>query len=416
MSKSVIMGCFNSEAFWKEGHTCDLPTLREKETANIIETMDEMLFVLGKSGDFLMTKYQMPKFFERYLNEVGFEFECVAPEETAKIAGSYLNTYAVLPNTEAILNQYDLKGNFPSIKCVRLVNSKSYSTRLYEKIGLKPIGQIVTNLDELMEVGNQLLEAGDFLIKEPMGVSGQGNLLIDGEKTLSRMKRYFEKQEKKGKKIEFILEPMLQKKIDFSCEFELDEAGNVNFLSIQKILNKGFGYLGSVTADADFKAFLESKDYFNVMLKVGENLHEAGYFGSVCVDSMILEDDQIVPIVEINARKSMGFINYYVAQKVLPMGYQSMLTFLSVGYEGQISFKDFFESLKAAGLLFDREKGYVLPLTSHALTINSTESKTQSMHKGRLYVAILYKENQQPEVLLKEFKDFCINYGMKLYN
>ncbi|MDO5304689.1 MAG: hypothetical protein Q4E87_03845, partial [bacterium] len=311
---------------------------------------------------------------------------------------------------------YCLKGRFPSIECVKLVNSKSYSTRLHEKIGLKPIGQIITNLDELMESGSKLLESGDFLIKEPMGVSGQGNLLIDSEKTLARMKRYFEKQEKKGKEVEFILEPMLKKKIDFSCEFEVDEAGNVTFLSVQKILNKGFGYLGSVTADADFKAFLESKDYFNVMLKVGENLHEAGYFGSVCVDSIILEDDQIVPIVEINARKSMGFINYYVEQKVLTMGYQSMLTFLSVGYEGQISFEDFFESLRAAGLLFDKEEGYVLPLTSHTLTINGSQSEDKHMHKGRLYVSILYKGDRQPEALLEEFKAFCINYGMKLYN
>lgn len=423
MNESVVMGYFNSENFWKEENRCELPSLRDKEAEHIVEAMDEMLFVLCEKEDILLTQYPMEKCLRIYLDGIGFSFEnkCLSKETDVALMQSlkdrHLKTYAILPETKAFCERYNVRMQMPSIACVKKVNSKSYSTKIYKEIGLQPIGQVITSLETLLEEGSKLLKQGAFLIKEPMGVSGKGNLLIDHEKTLLRMQKHFTKQIQKGKQLELIIEPLLNKKIDFSCEFQLNQNGHVEILSIQKIVNKGFGYLGSITADKAFQIFLEKQGYFEIISKVGAKLHKEGYFGSVCVDAMVLEDDTLIPIVEINARKSMGFINYYIEQKILKYGYQSMLTFLSLGYEGKVAFEDFFSALKAAGLLFSiGGEGRVLPLSSHTLTINGNLSEDTKIHKGRLYVAILYKAKEAPEVSLEKLKAFCLNYGMKLYN
>ncbi|MFD2876798.1 hypothetical protein ACFTAO_13755 [Paenibacillus rhizoplanae] len=47
-----------------------------------------------------------------------------------------------------------------------------------------------------------------------------------------------------------------------------------------------------------------------------KDLFETGYHGEVCIDSMLLASGELVPIVEINARKSMGLINHHINQYV----------------------------------------------------------------------------------------------------
>ncbi len=92
----------------------------------------------------------------------------------------------------------------------------------------------------------------------------------------------------------------------------MNENGDFELLSVQKLINQDFAYVGSYSADEAFMADLEEKGYFDQMRVIGEALHGEGYYGDVCVDSMVLEDGDIYPMVEINARKSMSLIKHHI--------------------------------------------------------------------------------------------------------
>ncbi|MFD1906532.1 hypothetical protein ACFSQ7_25010 [Paenibacillus rhizoplanae] len=64
--------------------------------------------------------------------------------------------------------------------------------------------------------------------------------------------------------------------------------------------------MGSESMEEEERMVLERAGYFDVMIQVANDLFKDGYFGPVCIDSMVLKDGTLVPIVEINARKIYG--------------------------------------------------------------------------------------------------------------
>lgn len=75
------------------------------------------------------------------------------------------------------------------------VNSKIYSSRLLTRIGEKSCGMEANSAAEIEAIGAELLKQGPYLLKDPFGVSGKGNLLIDSEAMQRRIAEHLHKQE-----------------------------------------------------------------------------------------------------------------------------------------------------------------------------------------------------------------------------
>ena len=286
------MGTFNSEYFLRDNTVCKLPSFNHEEANAIISVMDELLFVFSRdNNDLVITRIPMDASHINYLSELSIKFNnnempvCSLKDVNnfrvptqickllvnsnhdryfQKIISPNLNfsPYSIIPETHNFCDFYGLKKNFPDIETVKKVNSKLYSYTITENLFGYTLGSIVESSDELRSAGSSLLDRGPFLLKDLFGVSGTGNILIESLNRLELMVRQCKKQEKTGKRTQFLIQPLLKKEVDFSCHLEVQSNGVVNFLSVQIMSNKGFSFSGIKTAEDELIRFLETSDYF----------------------------------------------------------------------------------------------------------------------------------------------------------
>lgn len=446
---SLYLGTFNSEQFWRDHKISRLPTITDLQSDTIVTIMDELKFVFCDSDeDLVITHLPMDDAHKNYLWNLGFSFrnnefpliEDNNREELYHDKGieqrlietdnyeyfkglisplSKFNPYSILPLTEAFCVHYNLQNSHPNFDIVKKVNSKVFSHQLAKKLFEDKQGEIVYSARELEIQGNLLLKYSPFLIKDEFGVSGKGNLLIPSSQILQRIVRYIAKQESKGYETRFLLEPLLDKKIDFSCQFEIEATGNINIWSIQKMQNSGFAFSDIQTSEIYFQEKLEQLGYFSQVKLIAEALYQEGYYGSVCIDSMLLENEKIVPIIEINARKSMGFINYYIDLFLAQFSTQGCLTFFSLGLSEAINFEQILEIMKQENILFmkERPKG-ILPLSANSLNVNYklNQDKNYQTYKGRFYVTIVSNCGEKKMFFIKKMKQIFTKLGIQQFD
>jgi hypothetical protein len=217
------------------------------------------------------------------------------------------------------------------------------------------------------------------------------------------------------------MEPFLDKAIDFSCQMDITNSGDVNILSVQKMANTNFNYSGSSCADQCMYDFLENKNYFTIMNSVAQSLYSDGYFGNVCVDSMILSDNSVVPIVEINARKSMGFLNHSINNYFQRYKLNSHLRFFSVGINNSFVYEELLKNMSAEKILFKADgKPGIIPLSSNALTINRDahfkNQEVEKIFKGRLYISVGAKTTEEVDELTLRLRMLLQKMNVVFYN
>ncbi|MFB9328174.1 hypothetical protein ACFFSY_19775 [Paenibacillus aurantiacus] len=449
-SATIAAGTFDAERFWRDPNASQLPFVPDKERAFIAGAMDELLFPFCGEGGTLLTRFGMHNAQHDYLRKLGFRFdanhaplasyahhedsppsvfELALAEEAREVIermlppGSKLNAYAVAPQLDRFVERYGLDAELPNNDVVRKVNSKIYSNHLYETLGLRPPGTVADSAEQLARIGERMLSEGPFLIKDPYGVSGKGNMLVTSAPLLRRIVKHVDGQERSGRATCFLMEPFLQKETDFSCQFTVGADGDWTLVSVQIMHNNGLAYLGSVTADRDFMDRLEALGYFEAMKRVGSQLAREGYYGSVCVDSMLLAGGQLVPIVEVNARQSMGLINAGLDRHLAKRSLQGALTYLSVGYEHELDYAAWLEELERAELLFVPEREYgVIPLSANAFCFASRIGAPSAavtagkLFKGRCYASIVASDPDERSRLMARFRDHLQARRFTIYN
>jgi hypothetical protein len=434
MTPRVFCGTFEGEAYWREPGLAKLPALPDSGSSRVVEAMDEMLFAFCAPGDTLLTARRMDDAHADYLHSIGFSFvrnlfdltppggegraaaDGVAPNIFQRMveervsgrieglcpAGARLEPFAVLPGTAAAARRYGLGGVFPDLDVVREVNTKGYSLRMRDRLGVENVGVIVDDVTSLLDRGEELLRHGPILVKDDYGVSGKGNLLIEAPRTLQRVGRHVSAQTAAGKCVRFVLEPLLRKSSDFSCQFRVGDDGRITVLSVQELLNNGLAFGASCSAGAGLLDRLEREGYFRSIERLGSLLYEDGYSGDVCVDSMILDDGRLFPLVEINARKSMSLIKHAIDGFLEARGRNGRMTYVSTMNDRSGGFRGLLELLERERLLFPNPDGMgVLPLTSGTMYPASSCGPGET-HPGRLYVAAVAEGPGQQAGLVAE--------------
>lgn len=341
-------------------------------------------------------------------------------------AAHILSPYAITAETEAYLHAAEPFNSLPDMETVVRVNSKIYSSRLLTRIGEKSCGMEANSAAEIEVIGTALLKRGPYLLKDPFGVSGKGNLLIDSEAMQRRITEHLHKQEVNGLRVQFLLEPLLPKVTDFSSHWFIRENGMTEFISVQRMMNHQQNYSGSIKADEAFTGMLKNAGYFTVMEKALRALVEDGYHGFVCFDSMILEGGEVLSIVEINARKSMGLINAYLDKWSEPYGHTGWLTFFSLGLPEGFTFGKLLQALRESGLLLTTPGDYgIVPLSSNTVMVNEILNRQRiaeglqnkrGVPKGRLYVSVVGRDDRQRSQLVESLRQVLAGLSVKVYN
>jgi hypothetical protein len=432
MMPRIFCGTFEAETYWREADLAKLPALPDRNSSRIVEAMDEMLFAFCDPGDTVLTAKCMNDAHADYLHTIGFQFNRnrfdlsltndkgtgreteIAPtifqrmvEEhvTERLqsvcpAGARLEPFAVLPGTAELAVRYGLSGVFPSQDVIRTVNTKGYSLRMRDRLGIENVGITVGDVTSLLERGSELLQHGPILVKDDYGVSGKGNQLIETQRTLQRIAKHLSAQAAAGKRVRFILEPYLRKHSDFSCQFRIEENGRVKVVSVQELVNNGLAFGASCSPVPEFLDRLERDGYFQLIELVGSLMYADGYCGDVCVDSMILHEGELAPLVEINARKSMSLIKHAIDHYLKSLERKGCLTYVSALNDQSNDFSGLLDLLERERLLFATEcLSGILPLTSGTMYPRSSFEPKEPV-RGRLYVAAVFEKPEQQAGLM----------------
>ena len=122
-----------------------------------------------------------------------------------------------------------------------------------------------------------------------------------------------------------------------------------------------------------------------------------GYFGSLCIDGMGLADGSVIPLVEINARGSLGAINARLDLRCAVRGLRSHLAMLRLLSDRPISFATVLARLQAAKVLADeRQPAGIVLLTARTLPFGGEGSAmNEGPRSGRLFVSVVSKQAEE---------------------
>ena len=97
---------------------------------------------------------------------------------------------------------------------------------------------------------------------------------------------------------------------------------------------------------------LDRHGYRDILADVGAALADEGYHGPVGVDSMVLDDNTLVPVLEINARRSLGLLALLAGHRVAHTGLTCHLWQLGLTLDPDRGVEDILSVLRETRLLY----------------------------------------------------------------
>lgn len=462
MANKILISEFNSEEKLKPKNAFSLPefSLFAKSNDLLMRGMDQLLITMADAGDIVVTSEKMDEEYLEFWNKEICPVKCVSPakvfmtvengssarnvmtvEDRSSIyhrvladndlkqllQENHIENYALVPDYYEMCSKLGLPCDAPSLDLVTELNSKVYSNEIKYKfdlpakgIHLKSVEDYEDWITKYMKSENELQNQhngsekslnynGKWLIKDAMGVSGKGMLLLDSPGIADRLLLHFKKQEMQGAEIfDFIVEPYLKKKIDFSCLFTIykdKKSGNgftVTIDGYQKNESKGFAYRGTCLLEPEEMELITNSGYEYKVRRIAEDMAARGYWGCGCIDSMITEDDRVIPVLEINPRMSMSRFNMKMTDKVrrkCQLGY----------FEGKVTAEEpvilnrVINDLRYQFTLYNKGGGIgVIPLAPEIWT-----NKKAPGQRVRIYYIIVYDTQENYEEIFDAWFLYC---------
>ncbi len=204
----------------------------------------------------------------------------------------------------------------PDLALTKAVHSKEFS--FYAGPSL-PGGELIYLEKDLISWWQKT--KGPKVLKTPQGSSGKGHFISKrDDQDLPLALAFFKANEKP-----LLAEPWVERIMDFSSQWKIAKDGSYKYLGATLCENSPRGvYRGSFTGPEKL-LFKENHDLLEKHLfyanQAIEKMSTLGFFGHVGIDSMayknpINEKIAVHPIVEINARKTMGLAAITLHEKL----------------------------------------------------------------------------------------------------
>jgi hypothetical protein len=204
-----------------------------------------------------------------------------------------------------------------SLEVVRRVNSKLWSHALEKELGVKMAGaRVAESFAELEEALADACPRADdkWVIKSPFGFAARERVLGRGQRLEGAQATWVRRQFAGGKTL--IFQPWLERVREYGVTLEITHGGEINLDGISDLQTNGAGtgtgYLLGRKIDSGRRAELES-----MAQVVGERLFREGYAGPAGMDALE-HVGGLHPLLEINARYTMGFVAIAVERALKP--------------------------------------------------------------------------------------------------
>ena len=373
-------GTFDAEAHWRPRDLAELPAVGNRQGRRQVESMDELLACLCGPGDLLLTRHPVPERLREAWHDAGLRPRCHPvsgagdtaeqailgdPAALAALAGSTaVAPYAVLPATATLAGATGHAASLPPVTTVARVNSKSFSDGLVRRLGLPGAGRVVTSAAGLRRAVEEI--DGPAMVKDPYGVGGRGILEIRSPAMLESVVRALHRQA--GRRIELVVQPKWAKRADVSGYVTIGRDGRATLTGVQVAhhhgtSHTGFGPLPPAVSDA-----LDAAGYADTLLRAAAEVAATGYFGPAGFDSLLREDGRLVPVLEINARVTVGMLSAALDDRARRHGLRACLWRTQLAVPDGADAGDLVEVLRREDLLYlGGARPGVLPLTGSAL-------------------------------------------------
>ena len=221
-------------------------------------------------------------------------------------------------------DKHQLTYRMPDWEVVKKVNSKQFSFEYSPKLSHATL--LYNEADAKQWLG---AFPGTKVFKTCYGVSGKGHLIIDNQTSWERITRFLRAQW--GKKLPVIAEPWVQRLLDFSTQWTIDPHKSITYIGATLCENNERGEYRFNTVGNEQTLFSEHfsflQEHLRIVRPILSKIADLGYFGNIGIDAMIYSLSNIPTlhaIVEINARKTMGWVALMMQKKYPP---ESILRF-----------------------------------------------------------------------------------------
>ncbi|HEY0501443.1 MAG TPA: ATP-grasp domain-containing protein [Kutzneria sp.] len=267
---------------------------------------------------------------------------------------TYLMPLGVSADEEALAAHTGLPLAAPSAEVCKRVNGKIFSRELVSANGLTAVpGAECRTLAELAAaLDTHVVEGARVVVKESLGVSGRGMVVLDSPKRAAQLLRLLARRG--SDTVSLVVERWIDKIADLNYQFILGRDGEVRFETVKTAFTENGvhrGHLFPPALRADQLGELAA-----AATVIGKSLSAERYHGVVGVDAMLGVDGTVYPCLEINARFNMATYQNRVAERLVGEGCHA----LAVTYDLKPTRAHGFGEIRAAlgSLLFEDGPGH----------------------------------------------------------
>lgn len=207
----------------------------------------------------------------------------------------------------------NLTYHMPHWNIVKEVNSKAFS---FQQVDPLPGAELIHSWDQLQTWIQRF--PNPKVLKTCFGLSGRGHLHLPA--SLEKIEKFAMQELNNSRPL--IGEPWVTRKLDFSTQWVISKHNNITYVGATILQNDAQGcYLGNLVGKEEiiFGTYLDHLHlHRKIVYPTLERMQKMGFFGNVGIDAMIWGNDVLHPIVEINARKTMGWISLQIAKRLFP--------------------------------------------------------------------------------------------------
>lgn len=406
----VFLGNFEVEEVWARGeHT--LPRLSAASGSAVVNRMDELALLLADKGDHVVLKAAPDPDYLAHLERLGVqlpEIHTVGTQDSQRTVtedaladpvllaglgeladrGAALLPHGVSVVEEELSRAARLPLAAPSAEICKAVNSKIYSRRVADELGLRqPAGWTCETLDELETAlghARDLLAQGRrAVVKEAFGVSGKGIVVLENERWTERVLRMVRQRvERSGQpRIAFVVEEWVEHEGDLNYQFTVGPDGGVDFDFVKRAVTEGGVHKGH-----RMPALLTPRQLGplrEAAAGIGARLARDGYTGVVGVDALLDTGGGVFPVLEINARNNMSTYQVRLQERFVGEGRSALARHYPLRLDRPLPFGALADLLR--GLLLERPGGSGLLVNNYA-TVNAGHAVSSGRpFDGRLY-------------------------------
>lgn len=302
-----------------------VPSLQQSLEMNDIYLQLQFLpFLYAAEEDGVLVTHEPPQEFWTSLKNLGIhppKLHLIS--HPGKLPYEKLKSWGAARSVAAWAQKHSIPYDIPPWEVICKVNSKEFSFIQSPKL---PNATLVYSAEEAKAwLANQ---KATVVFKSCYGVSGKGHLFIDPVHAYNpeRIEQFFRQEWKAGRPV--LAEPWVSRVLDFSTQWEISKKGKIEYLGATVCENDAKGRyrhnrVGNAVAffGINFGYLEEHQEIARTVLK---KMAALGYYGNLGIDAMIYQEHSIPnkillhPIVEINARKTMGWVALKTHQRHFP--------------------------------------------------------------------------------------------------